>query len=242
MLKDVDSAILHRLLDLQEEDTAIRRLVHRKETLPEAQRLAEITENLRELESDLEIATKQHDEVAREQDRVEGEMEILDNKIAKEEQRLFSGAVSNPKELSALQAEIEMLKRQKSGFEDSLLEIMVQRDQASETLERLRSEHSQLQQQVDRLRSTVSETTSEIDTELSAHQRAREEIAPTIPDALLSLYDQLREQKGGVGAAALVEGTCQGCHTTLPAVEVERVRNEGGVQRCDNCRRILVVA
>ncbi|MGH2694074.1 MAG: zinc ribbon domain-containing protein, partial [Actinomycetota bacterium] len=194
-----------------------------------------------ELEADLEIATKQHEEIAREQDRIEGEMKILDNKIEKEEQRLFSGAVSSPKELSALQAEVEMLKRQKSGFEDSLLEVMVQRDQAAETLERLRSEHSELSGEADRLSKEVSELTSEIDAELSSHTRRREDIAPSIPEQLLSLYDQLREQKGGIGAAALVGSTCQGCHTTLPAVEVERVRSSGGVQRCDNCRRILVV-
>jgi uncharacterized protein len=241
MLKEVDAATLRRLLELQEVDSAIRRLVHRKETLPESQRLAELTENLRELEADLEIATKQHEEIAREQDRIEGEMKILDNKIAKEEQRLFSGAVSNPKELSALQAEVEMLKRQKSGFEDSLLEVMVQRDQARETLDRLRAEHSELSTDADRLSKEVADITSEIEAELATHSRTREAIAPSIPEELLSLYDQLREQKHGIGAAALVGSTCQGCHTTLPAVEVERLRSEGGVQRCDNCRRILVV-
>jgi predicted nucleic acid-binding Zn-ribbon protein len=57
----------------------------------------------------------------------------------------------------------------------------------------------------------------------------------------LSLYDSIRASKNGVGAAALVGGTCQGCHTQLPAREVERMRAEGGLQRCDNCRRILVV-
>jgi predicted nucleic acid-binding Zn-ribbon protein len=62
-----------------------------------------------------------------------------------------------------------------------------------------------------------------------------------LPQELVALYEKIRAAKGGVGAAALEQGTCQGCHTKLPAREVERLRAEGGLQRCENCRRILVV-
>ena len=44
---------------------------------------------------------------ARRPNRLEGEVELLDQKIGREEQRMFAGTVSNPKELSALQAEVE---------------------------------------------------------------------------------------------------------------------------------------
>jgi predicted nucleic acid-binding Zn-ribbon protein len=83
--------------------------------------------------------------------------------------------------------------------------------------------------------------TGEIESELGAHGSARAEIATSLPDDLLKLYDQLRASKGGVGAAALEAGTCQGCHTKLPAKEIERLKAQGGLQRCDNCRRILVI-
>jgi predicted nucleic acid-binding Zn-ribbon protein len=113
MSKDVAEDALKRLLDLQVEDSEIRRLNDRMSSLPEAARLEELKTQLAELEADLEIAGKQLDEIGREQGRLEGEIELLEGKLAKEEQRLFSGGVSNPKELSALQAEIEMLKRQR---------------------------------------------------------------------------------------------------------------------------------
>ena len=91
-----DPAALRRLLDLQAEDTAIKRLEERRASLPEARRLAEIDAALAELDADLAIARKQHDEVAREVARLEGESGLLDQKIAREEQRMFSGGVSNP--------------------------------------------------------------------------------------------------------------------------------------------------
>jgi predicted nucleic acid-binding Zn-ribbon protein len=241
MPTDVDSSALSRLLDVQADDSSIARLNHRKETLPEAQRLAELRERLAELTADAEIATKQAQEAAREQDRLEGEIGIIDEKIGKEEQRLYSGAVSNPKELGALQSEIAMLKRKRGNLEDSLLEAMVQREQADSNLASLEAEAETTAREEGELAEIVAKINGEIDAELATHQASREAAVKEVPTDILSLYDKLRAAKGGVGAAALRGDTCEGCHTALPASEVERLRSEDGLQRCDNCRRILVV-
>lgn len=242
MAMDVDAPSLQRLLDLQTEDSAIDRLEHQKASLPEAARLAEIRDQLAELGSDLEIARKQDDETQREVSKLEGEIELIDQKIAKEEQRMFSGSVSNPKELSALQAEVESLKRKKSGIEDRELEAMEAREQATATVESLTREQATASSEAEQLAAKVGGLTRDIDSQLAEHRSQRDDILPAIPDQVLTLYEKLREQKAGVGAAALVGGTCQGCHTKLPSKEVERLRAEGGLQRCDNCRRILVIS
>jgi len=238
---DVEPAVLHRLLDLQTEDTAIKRLTDRRAALPEAKRLADVNEGLAELEADLRIANRQNDEIGRDQERLEGEIELLDQKIAREEQRMYSGNVANPKELSSLQAEVGSLKRKKSSMEDELLDVMERKEQIVETIQKLSAEREGAARESAELTAKVEGLHGEIDSELNTHESARVEMASTIPDDLLGLYDKLRESKQGVGVAALENGTCQGCHTKLPAKEVERVRAEGGLQRCDNCRRILVV-
>ena len=74
------------------------------------------------------IAKKQDDEIGREQHRLDGEIELIDQKIAKEEQRLFSGRRVQPKELSGLQAEVASLKKRKEGLEDQDLEVMEQKE------------------------------------------------------------------------------------------------------------------
>ena len=241
MALSADPADLQRLLEVQRHDSAIGRLTQRKESLPEGRRLADMKAQLEELQADLEIAQKQAQEIGREHDRLEGEIEMLDQKIAREEQRLFSGGVSNPKELGSLQAEVAMLKKKRGDLEDALLEVMVQKEDATATEERLGTERAQLSKEAETLGGTVAELNREIDAELDAHTKERAELASSLPGDLLGLYDQLRATKGGVGAAALRDGTCEGCHTQLPAREVERLKAEGGLQRCDNCRRILVV-
>ncbi len=236
-----DDQTLRQLLDLQAEDSAMARLEERRSSLPEAARLADVQEQLSELEADLAIARKQHEEIAREQSRLEGEIELIDQKAAREEQRMMSGKVANPKELAALQAEIASLKRKRGGVEDQLLEVMVQADGAGATVDKLDAERSQAQSEKDDLTKTVARLSGDIGVELKEHAARRDELAPTIPPDLLSLYEKIRTSKHGVGAAALRGGTCEGCHTKLPAVEAERIRKEKGLQRCDNCRRILVV-
>ena len=238
---DADDAALKDLLEVQSEDTEIQRLTQRQASLPEAARLAEVTSQLEEFDADLEIARKQLEEITREQNRLEGEIELLGQKTGREEGRLFSGAVSNPKELSALQAEVAGLQRRSGALEDELLEVMVQRDSANETVQSLEGERAAAFTQAEELTAQVAELSGEIETALAEHSAHRVELAGRIPSELLKLYESLRDSKQGVGAAELVGDTCQGCHTALPSREVEHLRAERGLQRCDNCRRILVV-
>jgi predicted nucleic acid-binding Zn-ribbon protein len=87
----------------------------------------------------------------------------------------------------------------------------------------------------------ADEELAEVERDLELRQAEREELAPTFAGELLELYEELRAQKKGVAAAALVDGVCQGCHEQLSAVELDRVRHEGGIRRCEHCRRILVL-
>jgi uncharacterized protein len=59
---------------------------------------------------------------------------------------------------------------------------------------------------------------------------------------LLATYERLRARLGGVGVARLVGTHCDGCHLTLSAVELDRVRHlpDGEVYTCEQCGRILV--
>ena len=63
-----------------------------------------------------------------------------------------------------------------------------------------------------------------------------------MPEDLLALYERLRAQKGGVGAAALRARQCGGCQLTIDAAELGVIRATAAdeVVRCEECQRILV--
>ncbi|MDQ3659798.1 MAG: C4-type zinc ribbon domain-containing protein [Actinomycetota bacterium] len=236
-----DASALERLLQLQSEDSSLDRSRRRLDQLPERAKLEKLEQQLEELSSDAAVAERNRDDVARVQDRLEGEISVLEQKLQREQHRMYSGQVANPKELSNLQAEVEMLSRRRGGLEDELLDSMVARDGAVSTLQALTTERDELSSSVSELQSEVARLSGEIEAELEERLKARDELRSGLPEDLVLLYEKIRSAKGGVGAAVLERGTCQGCHTRLPAREVERLRAEGGLQRCDNCRRILVV-
>jgi predicted nucleic acid-binding Zn-ribbon protein len=83
---------------------------------------------------------------------------------------------------------------------------------------------------------------AEIDTEVASTTSARAAVARDIPADLLTLYEKIRSSSGGVGAAALSRGRCEGCHLTLNPGDLAHIRDAApdAVLRCEECRRILV--
>jgi predicted nucleic acid-binding Zn-ribbon protein len=139
-----------------------------------------------------------------------------------------------------LQHEIENLKRRRTDREDELLALMEIREgvEADATGARERSET--LRARVERVVEESDEGLRSVEAELGARRAEREALVPTIDPDVLELYEDLRRQKKGVGAAALVDGVCQGCHEQLSAVVLDRLKRTDGVRRCEHCRRILV--
>jgi predicted nucleic acid-binding Zn-ribbon protein len=229
-----------RLLALQEIDSAIDRLTARRATLEGGGALAEAREQADAAERRLGEFRLKLDELGRDQMRFEHEIDSMSQKEQAEQTRLYDGSIANAKELEALQHDIENLKKRRSDREDELLVILEQR-------EALEAGASEAQQVSESLRATVDEVAgaSAADlaatvTELEQRTAERTSIASEIDPELLELYEDLRAQKKGVGAATLVDGVCQGCHEQLSAMQLDKLKKTEGVRRCEHCRRILV--
>jgi uncharacterized protein len=235
-------AVLEDLLVVQEHDSAADRLRHKKETLPEQARLAEVEKAVADLEASVADVGGRRDEVVRRQQRHEDELASIQAKIGEVEKRLYSGAVSAPRELQAMEADVASLKRHRSDIEDHVLEAMQDREPLDTELATLEQQWEGLEGEAEELRQVIADQTKDIDAELATELDARSAAAASIPDDLLSQYERLRATQGGVGAARLVNGRCSGCHLTLPATELDRIRREDAdaVVQCEQCGRILV--
>lgn len=233
--------MLADLLELQRVDSTIDRLTTRRRALPEQAELDDLQEGIAALEREIGDQQAVVDEVALRQRRLDNDIELLSAKIRSEQARLYSGQIANPKELTDIQREVESLKRRVSGLEDADLEVMEERENAEQRLAELNDEFRRRHEAAKEATERRDRASAELDARLEAARAEREVWRPKIDSGLFGLYDDLRSAKGGVGAAAMVDGVCQGCHMRLPAQEMERVRHAEGLVRCDECRRILVV-
>ncbi|MER5991751.1 MULTISPECIES: zinc ribbon domain-containing protein [Streptomyces] len=231
-----------RLLDVQNLDVRLQQLAHKRKSLPEHAEIESLTKDHTQLRDLLVAAQTEESDCAREQTKAEQDVDQVRQRAARDQKRLDSGAVSSPKDLENLQHEIVSLARRQGDLEDIVLEIMERRESAQGRVAELTDRVASVQAKIDDAVARRDAALGEIDGETASVTREREVVAGSVPADLLKLYEKLREQQGGVGAAKLYARTCQGCRQELAITELNEIRQAAPdtVVRCENCRRILV--
>jgi predicted nucleic acid-binding Zn-ribbon protein len=231
-----------RLLDVQALDTRLDQLAHRRRTLPEHAALAELETELGVLrDQQVEAETEQSD-LARELKKAEGDVDQVRARAERDQQRLDAGQVSSPKELESLQHEIATLGNRQGDLEEVVLEIMERLESSQSRSSELAAQQEAAKAREAALTASRDTTTGEIDAETATLQAQRATQAGSLAEDLVALYEKIREQQGGVGAAELRQRRCGGCRLELNNVEINELRDADPdeVMRCDECRRILV--
>jgi predicted nucleic acid-binding Zn-ribbon protein len=230
-----------RLLDLQAADTALAQLAHRRTHLPELAALRASETAAERLRGETEDLRMRLDDVAADQRRLENEVDTVQTRAKRDDQRLASGGLP-AKELEGLQHEIVTLGRRQSTLEDELLEIMEQRETIESELDSISAQQAAAAADGAELIASRDAAFAEIDDAATQRRAERDTIAAELPADLLALYDKVCTSSGGVGAAMLRHRRCEGCHLELAGSELGAARAAAPQQvlRCDNCRRILV--
>ncbi len=181
-------------------------------------------------------------DVERELSKAEADVDQVRSRADRDQKRLDAGQVSSPKELESLQHEIATLGRRQGDLEDVVLEIMERLDTAQNRRAELTTEQEAATARVTELTADRDRSTGEIDNETEQLQAQRSTQAGSLDGALVTMYEKIRAQQGGVGAAELRQRRCGGCRLELNNVEINELRDSDPdeVMRCDECRRILV--
>lgn len=229
------------LIELQLIDTAISHLKIKLANLPEREQITAIHTRLENTAVELAVVETELADVAIDLRRIEVDVEQVADRIKKDESRLSSGAGS-PKELEQLQHELGTLAKRKSELEDGELEVMLKHDAVKARVDELQNDQVGLKQLELELNIRLENATTEIQSEISIQQAERGQLAPKIEATLVELYEKVRTSNDGVGAALLVGNKCEGCHLSINAIEIERIKSlpADEIIRCEECRRILV--
>ena len=229
------------ILELQLLDNEIMQANTKLKSLPEIEQLLHIEKRVTAANDELSVVKGESDQIALELRRGEVDVETVTDRIKKDEARLSSGNAT-PKELEQLQHEVESLKKRQEALEEIELEIMIRNDAVIARKNTLTTDLTSLQTLKDEISGRLQSATDEINKVIAAKNTARTLVANKIEKALLDLYEKIRGNGGGVGAAALVGNKCNGCNLAINAVEMERIKSlaKDELLRCEECRRILV--
>lgn len=229
------------LLELQAQDAILAQLQHRRNTLPELAQIAELEARAKELDGQrIEHDTAVSD-LTRDQKKADAEVEQVKTRRTRDEERLNSGAVSNPKDLASLQHELVALERRIATLEDDELEIMEALEEAQARLANVQGDLDAIRIELDGKIAARDAAIVELDAQAAAAQADRGTSAAGVPVDLITLYDKVRGQYG-VGAAALRARRCEGCRLEINGADLRELAAmpEDEVLRCPECSRILV--
>ena len=182
------------------------------------------------------------DDLTREQRKADGDVEQVKARRLRDQQRLDAGTVSNPKDLERLQHELVSLDRRISDLEDVELEDMERLEDSQRELTSLREQLAEIDSRMAVLTEARDKHLAALQEEATKVARDRTAAVAGMPADLLALYERLREQKGGVGAALLRARRCEGCSLELNSGDLAVIAKQSSdeVVRCEECSRILV--
>lgn len=230
------------LLELQDLDTRHDTVQHRLRTLPEIARLKELDEQRSRLDGrvrDLRVAVS---DLTEEQSRADADVEQVKARRERDQGLVDAGSVSDPKALERMLGELESLQRRIATLEDVELDVMQRLEDTQAELDAHEIELGKVDDEIAQVRAARDVKVRDFEQEAAELQAEREQLAAKVPDELLALYEKLRAQKGGVGAAALRRKECEGCRLAINTIELARIAKAPAdeVIRCEECGRILV--
>jgi uncharacterized protein len=230
-----------RLLELQALDAKLDQLAHRRRTLPQLAEHAALETRAAQLRDLVVAAATAQSDLDREQRKAEADVEQVRTRAERDRRIVDSGSAS-AKELSGLQSELESLARRQSDLEDIVLDVMERVETAATRTAALTKQREEAEAERDRVAAALSAEQASVDKDVEFTTSARRVLAAQLPADLVALYEKIRAQYGGIGAAAIKRRRCDGCRLELDISEINEIKAAApdAVLRHDSCRRILV--
>jgi uncharacterized protein len=209
--------------------------------LPENAEIAAVTAERRTVEDKARDARVVVDDLTAAQAKAEADVAAVRARRRRDQERMDSGAVANPKDLERMQHELATLDRRIGVLEDEELEVLEQLEEAQTGLAALEQELAGFDERLAALTTARDERATGLDAQLAEVMAERPGAVEGMPADLLALYDKLRERKG-IGASELRARRCGGCQLELDSAELSRIKSlaSNEVVRCEECSRILV--
>ncbi|WP_235561913.1 zinc ribbon domain-containing protein [Marmoricola sp. Leaf446] len=237
-----DPSVQLHLLDVQELDSRADTLRHRLGSIPEARQLQELGVRRKEVDDaarDLRIEVA---DLTAEQKRADADVEQVKARRTRDQGMVDGGGISDPKALERMLGELQSLERRITSLEDTEIEVMERLETAENALAEREAELAEIDARAAELKSALESSAGSLQHDLEQVEAERYAVALDVPDDLRALYEKLRANKGGTGAAALRRRECGGCRLTLNASDLAIIARKPAdeVVRCEECDRILV--
>jgi predicted nucleic acid-binding Zn-ribbon protein len=170
--------------------------------------------------------------------RSENDLELVENRIAKDNQRLST--TSSAKDAQGIEHELTTLAKRKSELEDAELGIMEELDGVRAELAAAESAKSLAESELSALRTALASNTSSLDEQRAELTAKRVALVGLIDPELAVSYQRKADRTVAVGR--LTGRECGACRISITATNLEEIvaLPADEISECPNCQAYLV--
>jgi hypothetical protein len=179
-----------------------------------------------------------HEEIERDLRRSEGDLELVEARIAKDEQRLTQSA--DAKTITGIQHELVTLGKRKGELEESQL-LQMERVEDSKAVQNETSLRREgLQEDLKTATDEANRSLARVTLELSELRGLTDKNRSSIDSALVELFERLSKRGSAIGS--LRGSTCGACNMNLTSTALGAIRAiaQDELATCPECSAILV--
>lgn len=207
--------------------------------IAEIHKLTSNNKNVLKAKSRLEACQAEYKQIKTAFDEIDHEIQQKKIKKSQSESNLYSGKVTNPKELQDLQLEISSLTRILSELDDKLLQQLMVLDEAESKVKQCQTDMKEANSQFETEKSILTAEKNNLLSGLKTLEDKRSSLIPQIDENTLGTYNKLREKKNGFAVAELQDDCCSACGASLTPSQRQQARSSSQLFRCPNCGRIV---
>ena len=224
-----------RLIKLQEIDSEIFDLEEQKNSFP--QRILEMDESLESKKSGMEEAEVKLKFLKVAKNDKENEMKSREEKIVKHEGDLYQ--IKNNKEYQALLKEIGSIKADVSLFEEEIIKLFDEIEEAQNMFEKEKSTFDAEKQGIEEEKNKIKTEEKEISTKIDEKRKERDEIIKGISVEVFNKYSAILKNRGRIALAKVNNGFCGACYMQLLPQVVNDAQMKKKITYCNYCARML---
>jgi len=224
------------LRDLQAIDSYIDRLRQELKQLDSGERIRAKLDQTRQRMEDIKRRYEQSYAAAAEQER---RLQEFDARIRQAEADLYSGRITNPRELQLMQQEIENAKQTREELDVQMLRMWEMLETMKQDIDASEKDLQQIERFYEAHVEDYRQRKAALESEIAFNEQEREKLAQQIDPDARQRYQTLRERLGGIAVAVVEQKACSVCHTLLTPYTLKRLETEDALITCESCGRLL---
>lgn len=226
------------LLSLANLDLEIKRTKINIAELSSGESLAALAEAQRSVAAKLIDARNDVDSIELELKRAEEDLNLVEQRIAKDEQRL--NQTSSPKDAQGIQAELVTLTRRKSELEDLELAVLERKEEIEAAYKTVLGDKQSIDEELSAQQNSAEAQILKLRSGLDLISQQRAQQAALLPAELVELYEKKAARSVAVGK--LNNRECGACRISIGATALAEIHAlpADEIATCPECQAILV--